>query len=110
MAQGGIKLSFLKFVLEQKNNNLCHSSHSQVMYIITLLIGPAQEFMMAHWEDGASFSANLPSFPEEMKWFLLQLHQSSLFVSDFATAFQMLALSTNWDQQAQYNAFYNGRL
>lgn len=100
---------FCRSTLSFSRCSLLHSL--QIAYIIALLTRQAGEL----------FCTTLQGFTAEMKRVfdhsthgrepaceLLQLRQGNSLVSDFAIAFQTLALSTGWDMQVQFDAFYNG--
>lgn len=97
------------------------TDRARIAYVITLLTGRAREWGTAVWDTQAPFCSTYKEFCEEMRRVfdrsqhgreaareLLRVRQGGRSVSDYAIQFRTLAATTDWNTQAQYDAFLNG--
>lgn len=97
------------------------TDRSRIAYVITLLTDRAREWGTAVWDAASPVCLSYAAFTEEMRKVfdrsvhgreaareMLRVRQGKRSVSDFAIEFRTLASSTGWNQEAQYDAFFNG--
>lgn len=97
------------------------TNRSKVAYIITLLADRAREWGTALWDANSPVCSKFQDFADELiKVFdcsvqgreaaseMLRMCQGKSSAADYGIEFRTLAISSGWNEQAQYDVFLNG--